>query len=282
MGIPVTLERSRSGDGAHTWTFFFRTGVRRRGTPPRSVTLLSATPWRSGPSSIFQATTGSSRRRISFPGDLRESHCASAARRMPTTRHHGIPRSSRPGAPPRPVGILGVGSSDVAWGGRSDGEHAGSRPGWARMKRIIGTDVHRVQKATGSNSGYLGRHAGGRSDRSSAIAPGGTESTWHRFPTRSTTRRNDSGSRPGAPPAFCAATARRSTPSIFHRGIEEQAQRMVADAGSRLEIGDACGSPRSIEVSSRGRPHGSSGEGTGGACSTTSASSWLRRVRARR
>ena len=125
IGVPVALERSRSGEGAHTWTFF-------------SGPVPAATARRLGVHILREAMEAPSRVRpvelrpsVPHPGlrpqgILWEPDRPSAPGRVPATREHRLSRPGQPRALRGPVGVPGVDPSHVSRGCGCAGEVAGA------------------------------------------------------------------------------------------------------------------------------------------------------------
>jgi superfamily II DNA or RNA helicase len=250
IGVPVALERSRSGEGAHTWTFFSgpvpaasarRLGVHilRQAMQIRAELDLSSYD-RLFPTQDF-VPKGSFGNLIALP-------LQGACRRQGNTAFldpanlepyedqwallASIPRMS-----PEAVAALEKTLAPVAAG-----------PDDARYRRPLERGAHEkppkvIRAASGAmlaidRIGVPPALVAALKHLASLHNPEYYEKERLRFSTWNT-------------PRFLRCYGESIDQLLLPRGITDHAARMVGEAGSTLEITDACSSPRSIELSLR-------------------------------
>jgi hypothetical protein len=250
MGVPVALERSRSGEGAHTWTFFSgpvpaasarRLGVHilRQAMEVRAELDLSSYD-RLFPTQDF-VPKGSFGNLIALPlqGECRRQ--GNTIFLDPTSLEPyedqwaylaSIPRMS-----PEAVAALEKTLTPVA-AGPDDTRYRGPAVGGALQKvpeliravsgAMLAIDRIGVPPALVAALKHL----------ASLHNPEYYEKERLRFSTWNT-------------PRFLRCYGETIDQLLLPRGIADQAARMIGEAGSNLEITDACSSPSSIDVSLR-------------------------------
>ena len=257
MGVPVALERSRSGEGAHTWTFF-------------SGPIPAATARRLGVHILRQAM------------EVRaELDLSSYDRLFPTQDF--VPKGSFGNLIALPLQGACRRQGNTVFLDPASLEPYEDQ--WAFLASI----PRMSPEAVGALEKTLAPVVAGPDDARYRISPGGA----HQKPPE--VIRAVSGAmlaidRIGVPPALVAALKHLAslhnpeyyekerlrfstwnTPRFLRcyretidqlllpRGIADQAVRMVREAGSKLEVTDACSSPAPIDISMRAARAGCAG-----------------------
>jgi superfamily II DNA or RNA helicase len=248
IGIPVALERSRSGDGAHAWTFF-------------SGPVAASSARRIGMSILREAMEARAEIDLAsydrlFPtqgfmpngsfGNLIALPLQGECRRRGTTlfldpatlepfEDQWSYLASLPRISPQTVASLEKTMSPV---------DAGPDDTRYRRARTTGPQPKAPETIRGESRAMLEIDRIGvppsllaaLKHLASLHNPDYYEKERLRFSTWNT-------------PRFLRCYGKSMDRLLLPRGVREQAKRMVADAGSTLEVIDGCGSPQEVEVS---------------------------------